>query len=326
MDNASFGSQRIGSTYDPDTLEGWGKREHNWQFATSVQHELMPRVAVETGYYRTWFGGQIVTDDAAVGPEDFDTFSITVPSDPLLPGGGGYTVSGLYDLKLAAFGRAGDSLITFAEKYGKMDEHVDGVDLTFNVRPRIGLYFQGGANWERWTTDNCEVAAKLPEILLGTPLTRIDANASVWMPAQFCRQQSPFRASVKFLTTYTVPRVDVQISASFQNMQGPHIWANYTATNPVVAPSLGRSLSGATNIVVNIVEPGSIYGDRLNQLDLRFGKIVRFGSTRVNASIDLYNALNANTVTRLNQAYATWQRPQEILNHRFAKLVLQFGF
>jgi hypothetical protein len=69
-----------------------------------------------------------------------------------------------------------------------------------------------------------------------------------------------------------------------------------------------------------------MYGDRLNQLDLRFGKIVRVGGTRVNASIDLYNALNANTITRLNQAYATWQRPQEILNHRFAKLVLQFGF
>ena len=47
-----------------------------------------------------------------------------------------------------------------------MDEHVDGFDLTFNVRPRVGLYFQGGANWERWTTDNCEVAAQLPEILL----------------------------------------------------------------------------------------------------------------------------------------------------------------
>ena len=120
MDNASFGSTRIGSTYDPDTLEGWGKREHNWQFATSVQHELMPRVAMETGYYRTWFGGQVVTDDPAVGPADFDTFSITVPSDSRLEGGGGYTVSGLYDLKPAAFGRAGDNLITFAEKYGKI--------------------------------------------------------------------------------------------------------------------------------------------------------------------------------------------------------------
>ena len=326
MDNASFGSTRIASTYDPDTLEGWGKREHNWQFASSVQHELMPRVAMEAGYYRTWFGGQVVTDDAAVGPEDFDTFSITVPADPRLPGGGGYTVSGLYDLKPAAFGRAGDSLITFAEKYGKMDEHVDGFDLTFNVRPRVGVYFQGGANWERWTTDNCEVAEQLPEILLGTPLTRIDANNNVWMPAQFCRQQSPFRTSVKFLTTYTIPRVDVQLSASFQNMQGPHIWANFTATNAIVAPSLRRNLSGASNIVVNIVEPGTMYGDRLNQLDLRFGKILQLGGTRVNASVDLYNALNANTITRLNQAYATWQRPQEILNHRFAKLVLQFTF
>ena len=132
---------------------------------------------------------------------------------------------------------------------------------------------------------------------------------------------------MKFLTTYTVPRVDVQLSASFQNMQGPHIWANFTATNAIVAPSLRpQPVGGATNIVVNIVEPGTMYGDRLNQLDLRFGKILQFGGTRVNASIDLYNALNANTITRLNQAYATWQRPQEILNHRFAKLVLQFGF
>ena len=69
-----------------------------------------------------------------------------------------------------------------------------------------------------------------------------------------------------------------------------------------------------------------MYGDRVNQLDLRFGKIVRFGPTRANISVDLYNALNSNSVVRLNTAYATWQRPQEILNHRFAKLVLQFNF
>jgi hypothetical protein len=31
-------------------------------------------------------------------------------------------------------------------------------------------------------------------------------------------------------------------------------------------------------------------------------------------------------VVVLNQAYATWQRPQEILNHRFAKIVTSFTF
>jgi hypothetical protein len=46
----------------------------------------------------------------------------------------------------------------------------------------------------------------------------------------------------------------------------------------------------------------------------------------VNLSLDLYNALNANPVVVLNPAYATWQRPQEILNHRFAKIVTQLSF
>ena len=79
-------------------------------------------------------------------------------------------------------------------------------------------------------------------------------------------------------------------------------------------------------MVVTIVEPGTMYGDRLNQLDLRFGKILNFGPSRVNISLDLYNALNANPVVRLSQAYGTWQRPQEILNHRFAKVVMQLNF
>jgi hypothetical protein len=327
MDNAAFGSTRLGNAYDPDTLSGWGKRpDYNWQFQTSVQHEILPRVSTELAYYRTWFGGFIVTDDRSVGPEDFDTFSITAPRDPLLPGGGGYTVSGLYDLKPSAFGRDGDLFITYADNYGKMINRVDGFDFTFNVRPRTGLFFQGGPNWERRTRDNCEVAARLPEILNGADVV-IDANASAWMPGSFCRQQTPFRTLLKFLTTYTVPKVDVQLSASFQSQPGTQIWANFTATNAIIAPSLGRNLSGgASNISVNIVEPGTMYGDRINQLDLRFGKIIRFGRTRANVGVDLYNALNSNAVARLNQAYATWLRPQEILNHRFAKLVLQLNF
>jgi hypothetical protein len=326
LDNPDFGSTRAANSYDPDTLTGWGKRDNNWQFQTSVQHEIAPRISADFAYYRTWFGGFVVTDDRAIGPADFDTFSITAPRDPRLPGGGGYTVSGLYDLKPAAFGRSADLFITYADKYGKMINHVNGFDFTFNVRPRQGLLFQGGPNWERRTIDNCDVVAKLPETLFEANVV-IDANTNTWMPGSFCRQQTPFRTLLKFLATYTVPKVDVQVSASMQSQPGTQIWANFTATNAIVAPSLGRNLSGgASNIAVNIVEPGTTYGDRVNQLDLRFGKILRYGRTRANLSLDLYNALNSNAVVKLNRAYATWQRPQEILNHRFAKLVLQFNF
>jgi hypothetical protein len=79
-------------------------------------------------------------------------------------------------------------------------------------------------------------------------------------------------------------------------------------------------------VTVNLVEPRTLYGDRINQLDLRIGKIVRFGRTRATASVDLYNALNSNAVLALNNEFAAWQAPQSILNARFAKVVLRFDF
>ena len=69
-----------------------------------------------------------------------------------------------------------------------------------------------------------------------------------------------------------------------------------------------------------------MYGERLNQLDLRVGKLLRFGGTRINVGLDLYNALNSNAVLSVNPAFDSWQQPQEILNARFAKAVFQLNF
>ena len=52
----------------PGPAEGWGKRGFNWEFTTSVQHELMPRVSLDVQYARRWYGNFRSTDDRAVGP------------------------------------------------------------------------------------------------------------------------------------------------------------------------------------------------------------------------------------------------------------------
>jgi hypothetical protein len=83
MTPSNFGSTTAsGVSYDPDIIEGWGKREYNWQYSVGVQHELMPRVSVDVGYFRTSYGNFWVTDNRAWSAADFDTFSITAPSDP----------------------------------------------------------------------------------------------------------------------------------------------------------------------------------------------------------------------------------------------------
>jgi hypothetical protein len=345
MTNAAFGSLRPGFSYDPDLLRGWGKRFSNWELSAGVQHELMPRTSLDVAYFRRAYHNFVVTDNRSVSAADFDRFSITAPSDPRLPGGGGYTVEGLYDLKPASFGRAADNFITFAQNYGKTIERWHGVDASLTMRLQSGVLVQGGLSTGSTLTDICEVAEKLPEILLAAPGVGGGAPTSptvlatsaggatataingVWTAAQYCRQQSAWLNNIKFLSSYTVPKLDLLLSGTFRSTPGPETLANYVATNAVIAPSLGRNLSGGTaNMTVNVLEPGSLYGERLNQVDVRAGKILRFGRTKTVVNLDVYNLFNANTILTVNHAFAAWQRPTSILLARFAKISAQFDF
>jgi hypothetical protein len=121
--------------------------------------------------------------------------------------------------------------------------------------------------------------------------------------------------------------VDVEFAATFQSLPGPLINAFYNLPNDVAQQTLGRPLAGgATFKVVNLIEPGTMFGPRLNQLDLRFSKLLNVGRARARVGIDLYNALNVSTVTALSSAYVNWQTPQGILPARFVKLGVQLDF
>jgi hypothetical protein len=324
MSSSAFGTVVSALEYDPDVMEGWGKRYSNWQVSTGIQHELMPRVSVSFDYWRTWFDNHVIVQQRAYSLADFDTYSITAPVDPRLPGGGGYVIPGLVDLKPAAFGRPPDALVTRAKNFGDMSEQWNGVDFNFNVRPRGGLLLQGGTSTQRRSTDTCgvvtQVAAEPPPERGGDPPTYNPTT-------HFCNVDGTFLTQLKFLSSYTIPRIDVRISASVQNLPGVEVLADYTANNAIIGPSLGRPLAGGeSNVEIPLVEPRSMYGERITQLDLRFGKIIRIGQARANVGVDIYNALNGNAVLQQSSAFANWQRPTSILTARFAKLVFQLNF
>ena len=46
----------------------------------------------------------------------------------------------------------------------------------------------------------------------------------------------------------------------------------------------------------------------MNSIDFRFAKILRFGGTRTNVGLDLYNVFNANTGTAFNQGFGAMVR------------------
>jgi hypothetical protein len=309
----NLGRNRFSRTYDPTLTEGWSTRPYQWEMGASVQHELVPRVSLNVGYYRRWFGNFYTTDNRLVGPSDFDPFQLTVAADPRLPNAAAYTITGLYDLNPTKFGQV-DDYRTRSSYYGEQSENWHGVDVTFNARLRNGLTVQGGTSTGRRLTDNCEIREKLPELGPVNP---------------YCRVVEPYQTQVRGLASYTIPRVGVQVSGTFQSNPGPQQLANYDVPTALIRPSLGRDLSGGANATIDLVGPGALYGDRVNQLDFRFAKIFRFGRTRTQIGVDLYNATNTAVPLTYNNGYVpggSWLVPNSILVARYAKVSAQFDF
>ena len=308
MANTSFGRvQNPSSTYDPELLEGWGVRPGNYQVGVSLQRQVLPRVSVEGGYNRRWFDPFSITDNRAVAPADYNGYQVSVPADTRLPGGGGYVIPDLFDISPTAFGRT-DNYITRTGNYGKAQNYWHGFNVQVNAR-LSRLTLQGGTNTGRAVEDLCDV-------IIDNPSQRN------------CRAVRPFLTDIRGLAVYTMPKVDVQVSGTLQSRPGPEITATWNVPTAVVAQSLGRPLAGnAANVAVNILNPGQMYGERITQLDLRFAKLLRYGKTRMNVGLDVYNALNSNVPLGYITVYgATWGRPNSVLDARFAKISAQIDF
>ena len=323
ISNPAFGSKvaTVSPTYDPNILNGWNKRNYNWEFSVGVQREVRPRVSVEVSYFRRWYGNFMVAENLAYKPSEFTSVTVTAPSNPGLPNGGGYPVTGVL-LSPDATGRVDDLFVTLSDNLPgapKQTEHWNGLDFTVNARPRAGLIVQGGVSTGRLTSNTCEVIAGRPEAgsySIG-PITAFAAPVGGFAaffaatPTSFCDRNEGFVTQVKGFGAYTIPRADVQVAATFQNIPGPLLAANYGAPNARL---------------VNVVRPGELYGDRLNQLDFRIGKLIRVNRMRTNIGLDIYNMLNSHAVLSENATYTLWRQPSTMLQARFYKISAQFDF
>jgi hypothetical protein len=222
---------------------------------------------------------------------------------------------------------------TGADKFGKVWEHWNGVDVTMNAR-LAKVLLQGGVSTGKTAADNCDVVTRNPDVVVSAPPASPMFTSGPSTSTAFCHVEEPFLTQVKLLGSYTLP-LDIQIAATFQSAPGPQIVATGTYTSAQIAPTLGRPLSSASTASINMLAPGTLYADRLNQIDLRFTKIVRVGGARIQGMVDLFNALNGNTVLALSNAYgatigasqgSAWQVPQGILPGRIVKFGAQINF
>jgi hypothetical protein len=345
MSNPNFAKRINPLTVDPDTTEGWNKREYSWDLTAGITQEIAPRVSLEVDYIRRSWGNLKTTINQSLTPADFDTFVYNVPQDSRLPGGGGYALT-FRDVKPAKFGQV-NNLQTFTEKIGGSSNKFNGVDVTVNARLQ-NVTIQGGTSTGNVVEDECGVVAQHPEMYIfaawgGTLdfFKQFNPSLGQW-PQQFCHRESGWKTNLKGLATYTVPKIDVLLSATWKSVPYPgNNFPSVTSQSlngqvlavPIAETNLGRPLSSGNVIeFLNIVQPGALYGERLNQTDIRFGKNLRYGRTKTLVALDIFNLFNSNTPDVYQQNYSapsatsTYLNPLSITVGRFFKISAQFDF
>jgi hypothetical protein len=329
----NFGNANPNTTViNPAILGGWGVRPYDRQFGVSVQHEVLPRLSVEAGYNRRWWGNFFVTDNTLTTAADYDVYSLAIPQHPNLPGAGG--TASFVAITPTAAARGAQSYMTSETDYGNArTAYWQGLDFNATARLTNGFTVQGGTSTGRAVRDICEVTRALPE-LLGT--ARVDS----------CAVTEKWATSFRGLASYTLPKIDLLVSASMRSLEttpgggvatnGLSLAANYLVPNTVIAQSLGRLPANTLptgNTTVNLLNPGQLYTlARINLVDLRFAKILRFGGRRADVGVDLYNLFNSNVTTVYQQTYeyrtdgAAWLTPTAIAAPRLARLHVTFNF
>jgi hypothetical protein len=320
---ANFGRVGAATIVDPEILKGWGVRPHDYQTEITLQQEVLPRVSAELGYIHRTFHGFFVTDDLNRNVNtDYASFTLTAPNDPRLPDGGGYPIVGY----LPTVTTPAQLFLTRESRYGsngkERDSYYDGVNVNVNARMRNGLFVSIGTQTGRRVDDRCDVVQNFNNVVAGVAAGPNPRN---------CYDAEPFQTTVRGFASYNIPKLDVLVSATFRSQAPLSQDAEWAVPNSVIEAQTGDlpQLTATGNTTIQILDNAHrLYAnERRTQIDMRFAKLLRFGGTRTDVGVDLFNLLNTNYVTGYEDTYdATWLNPTSIFPPRFVRLNFTFNF
>jgi hypothetical protein len=336
----NFGTAGSATQVDPAVLSGWGVRPGDTQTTVSLQQEILPRVSGDFSYTHRSFHGFFVTDDLNRNVATaYESYTLTAPQDSRLPGGGGYPVTVF--VPTAAANALGTQTILRRESFfgDERESTWDGFELAVNARMRTGLTTQIGSSTGRAKVNTCATATKYNQVA--------NTGTADGPNPRGCNNVEPWQTTLRGSASYTVPKIDVLVSAVVRSLPHlllggtPNAAANWQVPNSVIAAALGHLPPGATATGTTNIPLGDnehrIYADnRRTQLDMRFAKIVRFGRTRTDIGVDLNNVTNANFALGYNNTYvyntdntprpSGWGTPASIVNPRFVRLNFTVNF
>jgi hypothetical protein len=323
--DANFGQPGAATIVDPELLKGWGVRTHDYQTEVTLQQELLPRVSAEFSYIHRTFHGFMVTDTQGRNYQtDWVHYTINAPSDPRLAGGGNYPMTVYLPNTTAATQNYLTSESTYGTDGKEREAFYDGVNFNVNARMGNGLFVSVGTQTGRRVDDRCGVVTNFNNPNAGNP--------SLQGPnPRDCRSFDPWETTIRGLGSYTIPKVDVAVSATVRSQSPLALAANWQVPNTTVQALLGGTLPpgllATGNSTINLIDSEHrVYADnRRTQVDMRFAKVLRFGRTRTDVGVDIWNLFNTNYATGYQATYTTsadsvWGRPNAIYPPRFVRL------
>jgi hypothetical protein len=268
------------------------QRATDWEYAASIQRELLPRVSATFGFFRRVFMDLPKADNVLISAADYT--AVTIPD----PRGTGEPIT-VYNLNRSKLG-----LSDIVDTYSKENrEYWQGVELTVNGRMGGRSTFFGGITLGGASQNRCEASDDPNEL-------------------RYCERSEPWRAQLKFGGTYMLP-LRFNVSGTFLSLAGAAAGANYNVNRSII-PTLTQS-----QVVVALDDPSNpdVYLDRNNQLDLRIARTFRIRGTQLTPQVDVYNALNSNTVQQILRTYGpNFGQARSIIQGRLFQIGGQFRF
>ena len=327
ISNQNFGQFIPSATLFDDSVTK-DNRDFLWDINVEVEHQIRDGLSVNVGYNHNWDGSFTVTENTLLGPESFDEYCISVPNDPRLPNAG-QQQCGYYDVKPELFGR-GQLRVTNAKEFGKQQRYWDGFWLGMNGRLPKGITVGGGLDIGRQVDDHCLTVdmPNQPNDITGNPQRggSLAPAANAYNP--FCRVVTDWVNLMDVRLRASVPLPwDFNASFIYRNTPGAPQDATLAVTSANVTFKDPARTTLTTAQTVNLYAPNSQFGDRFSQLDVAVSKTFNIGWGRVRAALDVYNALNSNSVQSAISAYSTrWLRPVGFLDARLARLTASINF
>jgi hypothetical protein len=335
ISNENFGTFLPQATQFSDSVI-IDNRDFLWDVNLEVDHEVTRGLSISAAYNHNWDGNFVVTENTLYGAEAFDEFCVTVPTDPRLPNSG-KEQCGYYDINPQLFGR-GTLRVTNSKEFGKQQRYWDGFVFAANGRLPRNITLGGGIDLGRQVDDHCYTVdvPNSPNNIDNTPMPAGAGGGVTAAWGSFCRAVTSWADTLDFRLRGSVPiKGGFMASFIYRNTAGAEQHAFLTVSSAQVASGLVRFVNPArtslsTARAVALHPANSLYGPRFSQLDLAVRKTLNVGPSRLQLALDLYNALNSNSVQTVVSAYALtanrWLRPATFLDARLARVTASLQF